>query len=848
MKKSAELVKKNDVAPDSAAPLERPVVPYYPSSRYDSYPEEANSGYNRLHEYWRSVRKHIWLVIMILVLVTSLTAVYMSRQPDVYESLSRVQVDLETANNPAIGALKGNSIYLNTPLQDPTYFNTQITILTSSGLLGRVAKTLDLEHNQAFLHPQAAQSGSLWESLKGVIGSKKNETTPKEPEENKLRPGSALSRDDAVEANHYQPYIEMLQSQISVKQLTDTRIIEIRFRHQDPEVAEKVNNMVAETFVQSNLERKTETSNTAGDFLQKRIADLQSEIRHGEEQLINYAKSHQILSLDASQNTVVDRLAGLNKQLLEAENDRKTAETGYRAALAPGALEAQAEAANNALVNNSGATTETKLTELKQRRAQLLLEYTEKYPEVRDINQQIALLEKQTEQSRAHNQSVVKTNLETRYRQALQKEQALRQAFEKQRGETLTQNEAAVNYRIIQQEIETNKTLLDGLLQRAKENDVILAGTPNNIHVVDHASRPKSPVGPKRRQAIALAAMFSLILGIALSRYLDYLDDSVHTSDDVENFLRLPALAVIPSLGNSTRRRLLSAIPGGQKSNGNHVGLELLLNASQRSPLAEAYRQLRTSVLLSSAGGAPRILLVTSSQPGEGKTTTVVNTAMIFAQTGAKVIVIDADMRRPRLHSIFNMDNKTGLSGLLASEMSEAEMLALVQHHEESGLYVLPSGRIPPNPAELLGSDQIRRLMTVLEGNFKHIVIDSPPVASFTDGVLLSAVADGVLLVVHGGTASRHIVRRSKQLLADVGAKIFGVVLNNVTVSRHDYYYNRSYEKYYYSKAEVETDQRSEVRDQRSEIRGQRSEDRRSEIRDQRSEVRDQKAENSVRP
>jgi capsular exopolysaccharide synthesis family protein len=568
--------------------------------------------------------------------------------------------------------------------------------------------------------------------------------------------------------------------------------------------------MVADTFVVSNLERKTETSNTAGDFLQKRIADLQSEIRQGEEQLINYAKSHQILSLDASQNTVVDRLAGLNKQLLDAENERKTAESAYRSALAPGALEAQAEASNNALVPNSGAAVEAKVAELKQKRAQLLLEYTEKYPEVKDLNQQIAMLEKQAEQSRAHNQSVVKTNLETRYRQAEQKEQSLRQAFDKQRAETLSQNEAAVNYRIIQQEIETNKTLLDGLLQRSKENDVILAGTPNNIHVVDHAARPQAPVGPKRRQAILLAALFSLILGVALSRYLDYLDDSVHTSDDVENFLRLPALAVIPALGSSTRSRLLKAMPGSPKSNnGSHNGSELLLNAPPRSPLAEAYRQLRTSLLLSSAGGAPKILLVTSSQPGEGKTTTVVNTAMILAQTGAKVVVIDADMRRPRLHMLFNMDNKNGLSGLLASEMSDAEMLALVQHHEQSGLYVLPSGRIPPNPAELLGSDQIRRLMTVLGSNFKHIVIDSPPVASFTDGVLLSSVADGVLLVVHGGSASRHIVRRSKQLLTDVGAKIFGVVLNNVAVSRNDYYYNRTYEKYYYSGAESETEEAS---------------------------------------
>jgi polysaccharide biosynthesis transport protein len=499
---------------------------------------------------------------------------------------------------------------------------------------------------------------------------------------------------------------------------------------------------------------------------------------------------------------VVDRLAGLNRQLLEAENDRNAAEAAYRSAIAPGALEAQAEA-----TANTAASTEAKLAELKQKRAQLLLEYTEKYPEVKDLDQQISMLEKQAHELRTHSQTVMKTNLETHYRQARQKEQSLRAAFDKQRGETLTQNEAAVNYRIIQQEIETNKNLLDGLLQRSKENDVILAGTPNNIHVVDRASRPKAPVGPKRLQAIALAAIFSLILGVALARYLEYLDDSIRTSEDVEKFLRLPALAVIPSLRSFTRRRLLPAVAGFQKKNGNHAGAELLLDdTTHRSPLAESYRQLRTSVLLSAAGGAPKTLLVTSSQAGEGKTTTAVNTAMILAQTGADVVVVDGDMRRPRLHSIFELDNSSGLSGILASKMSEAEMLSVVQQRPESGIYVLPSGPIPPNPAELIGSDQMRGLMAALESTFTHIVIDSPPIASFTDGVLLSSLADGVLLVVHGGASSRNVVLRARQLLLDVGAKIFGVVLNNVTLSPDDYYYYRSYHQDYYSKSEGESD------------------------------------------
>jgi capsular exopolysaccharide synthesis family protein len=804
VKEPSESIQKGLDVPSENGHLVHRHTPDLRSSQYDSpYPgaAENSSGYNRLHEYWRSLRKHIWLVISIVFVVTFVTALYMSRQPDVYESKSQVQVDLEIANNPGLSAIKGNAIVFDSSYQDPSYFNTQLQILTSAALLGRVAKTLDLEHNETFLHPPGPNR-SIWQSMLGLVGKGKPKSPTIEPKPNRLEPQSISGRNTysvASDIERQRPYAEMLQGGLVVKPLNDTRVIEIRFRHQDPETASKINNMIADTFVLSNLERRTETSNTSGDFLQKRIAELQSEIRQGEEQLINYAKNHQILSLDANQNTVVDRLAGLNKQLLEAENERKSAEAAYRAAISPAALAAQAETANN-----SAAATDTKITELKQKRSQLLLEYTEKYPEVKDLDQQIATLEKLSTQLRTHTESVVKTNLETQFRQAEQKEKALRDAFNQQRADTLTQNEAAVNYRIFQQEIETNKTLLDGLLQRSKENDVILAGTPNNIHVLDYAAQPKMPVGPQRRQTIALAVLLSLILGIALARYLDYLDDSISTSEEIEQFLRLPALAVIPALGGRTRRRLLSALPGGARKNGNNGSEELLLHGSHRSPLAESYRQLRTSILLSSAGGAPKTLLVTSSQPGEGKTTTVVNTGTILAQTGAKVLLVDADMRRPRLHSIFEIDNAEGLSTILANKKTEAEMLLMVQQHE-SGLYVLPSGRIPPNPAELLGSDQIRALMAVLENTFDHVVIDSPPVASFTDGVLLSSLADGVLLVVHGSAASRHAVRRARQLLTDVGAKIFGVVLNNVTVTRHDYYSYKNYQHYYYGEDEDES-------------------------------------------
>ena len=259
--------------------------------------------------------------------------------------------------------------------------------------------------------------------------------------------------------------------------------------------------------------------------------------------------------------------------------------------------------------------------------------------------------------------------------------------------------------------------------------------------------------------------------------------------------LHLPALAVIPSVGSAARRRVLSGTTALQKhSNGNGTGhSELLMNVDGRSPLAEAYRHLRTSVLLSTAGRAPKSLLVTSSLPGEGKTTTAVNTALSLAQTGASVVIIDADMRRPRLQTIFDKKGQEGLSSILSSDVSTEDMLAMVATDDASGLAVLTSGPIPPNPAELLGSDQMRRLLAALQAKYTHVVIDSPPISSFTDGVLISTMVDGVLLVVHGGRSSRHIVRRSKQLLNDVGAKVFGVVLNNVNVQSHDYYYYQNY-------------------------------------------------------
>jgi polysaccharide biosynthesis transport protein len=804
MSEATKMVKR-EIDSRESRELDRPEESSYRSSGYGYGAGGAESEVNLL-DYWRAIRKRLWMVIGVTALITTLASIYVARKPDVYEASSRVQVDLE--NNPMYAGK--TTPYIYSPVNDPAYFNTQLQILTSPGLLRRVVKTLDLEHNQGFLKPQSAQPHSTWKTIMQMwgVGGPEQKDESKQPKELPLTASMApaTSSEDLAEAKRLAPYVGALQGGLKVEPVREsrgglykeTRLIDISYQHGDPATAARITNAVADTFVRANLEKKNETNTTTSEFLSRRVAELQTQIRTDEEKLVSYAKNNQILSLDASQNTVVERLAGLNKQLLEAENDRKMAEAEYNAAKAPGAAGALAEANGKDI-----ADTESKLADLKQKRAQLAVDATDEAPEMKELDQQIAELQKHLTEMRSHNTNTLLTNLETRYRQTLAREEALRKSFNQQKSETVTQNEAAINYRILQQEIETNKGLLDSLLQRSKENDVVLAGRPNNISIVDYAIVPDYPVGPARMRSVTLAFVLALALGIGLALFLEYLDDSIHSTDDVEKFLRLPALAVIPAMGGSSRRRLLSSANSLQKRNGtNGVNPELLLKVNGRSALAESYRQLRTSVLLSTAGRAPKTLLITSSLPGEGKTTTAVNTAISLAQTDANVLIIDADMRRPRLRSIFDLPEREGLSSILSSEMKPQDMLNAIAKDPTTGLHVLTSGPIPPNPAELLGSDQMRKLIGVLSVPFTHIVIDSPPVSSFTDGVLIASMVDGVLLVVHGGKSSRGVVRRSRQLLLDVGAKLFGVVLNNVSVRSHDYYYyyQRYYQQSYYTK------------------------------------------------
>ncbi|MBV9216056.1 MAG: polysaccharide biosynthesis tyrosine autokinase [Acidobacteria bacterium] len=809
MKEPRELVR---TAAMDRVELERPADPAVSTGRYPDYrPEPTSDGFN-LMDYWRAIRKRLWLVVGVTVLITTLTAIYMARKPDIFTAHSKVQVDLEQANPDLVTPDRSRP----TENADPAYFNTQLQLLQSDGLLRRVVKDHQLDTNKEFQNSKG-ESASAWRSILRSLG-----LAPSDKPANKAAPvadSGVATSEEIAEAIRLAPFVAIIKNNLQVDPVRearatvkDTRLIDISYSSTNPDFAAYVANSIAETFTIANQEKRSGTSRKTNDFLQERITSLQNQIQQDEQTLVEKTQQAGILKTDGDQTIVIDRLSGLNKQLLDAENTRKNAEANFlTVSNSPDKLKALVEQEMARYIteqeNNIRALQSDilkKMADLRVKRAEKLSEYQEGAPEIREIDNQIASYQASIDsaakrfstdldQYRQRTSNQLLENLRTKYLQAKDAEDKIRADFNKQYGEAQGQNTSAVDIKLLQQNIDTNKGFLENLRKQVSGNDVAAQGTDNNISVIEIAVPPDSPVSPRRMMSVFAAFVLSGMFGVGLALFLEYLDDTIRTTEEVENYLRLPALAAIPTMEAPQRRRL--SLVGAGDEDEIDSGSPLLISADPRSSLAEWYRHLRTSILLSTAGHAPKSLLITSSLPSEGKTTTATNTAISLAQTGAKVLIVDADMRRPRLHSIFNISNNSGLSNLLASELTQDEILSAVQQDERSRLYLLPSGPIPPNPAELIGSDHMANLLRDLQGLFTHVVIDSPPIASFTDGVLIASMVDGVILVVHAGHSSRQVVARSRQLLQDIGAKIFGVVLNHVNVQgrENSYYYHGYY-------------------------------------------------------
>ncbi len=816
MRESREIIRD---ARQDRTELERPFEPVAPISGYGyaRYRDENLQGHNPLFEYWRIIRKRLWLVLGITVLLTTITAIYMARKPNIYLATAAVQVDLEQANQDLV--IPDRRVPLAN--SDPAYFNTQLQLLTSEGLLRRVIKELNLDTNEQFRNAVSQKSGSALRGMLTALGLASEDKKPSDSlEETSLASSTELlTVEEMNEAVRLAPYVEAIQRDLIVDPIResratvkDTRLISIAFRHTDPSFAAYIVNGVAEVFTRVNQEKRTGINRKTNDFLKARITELQSEIKSGEERLVELKKNAGILKADEDTTIVIQRLSGLNQQLLQAEEERKNAEAMYNSVNdSPTRLGALAEEQMARYITERENDirqfinqTQREVAALRAKRQKMLVEFVEQAPEIREIDREIATLENEIDDFRDKNQKnladyrktvsdTILENLRTRYLQSKDREDKVRSAFNSQYNEAQGQDQAAVTIKLLEQDIETKKGFYKNLENQQKGNDLAGAGTENNISVAEIAIPPDTAVSPRRLTTVGVVMILSLLFGSGLALFLEYLDDSIRTAEEAESYLHLPALAVIPALDGAVRRKLL--LVGVNEAEPSDNSNAILISKDSRSSLAEAYRQLRTAVLLSNAGHAPKTLLITSSLPAEGKTTTAVNTAISLAQTGSRVLVVDGDMRRPRVHSFFNVSNSEGLSSVLSSDMPSERIMSIIQKDDESGLFLLPSGPLPPNPAELIGSEQMKSLLVLLESRFTHIVVDSPPIASFTDGVLMASLVDGVIMVVHSGKSSRHVVRRSTQFLHDIGAKVFGVVLNNVDArsNEHNYYYYQNY-------------------------------------------------------
>ena len=743
----------------------------------------AASEPSQLRDYLFIVLKRKWLIISLCLVVTSLVAVQMFRQPSIYEAVATIRIEQRAKN-----VLQTRDFVLNAQ-PDANFWGTQIKLLQSPALARQVALSLDLQHNPSFFGSQS--QGGIFTALRRMVAGEKRPAvvSPAVAPRSLNIIQEAQLRDEplsAEELSALEPYEDAIIGSESVEGITGTNLFVIKYRHTDPDMAQKVANALAEVFRSNNVERATQNSTKAEDLLAHEISSLQSKIRHDTEELFNFAREKGLPpSMDSVLNVEAQRLSDLSRQVLEAENRRKAAQAVYLSAKNSTEPLSIPEVQKSSRITNI----QERISALKEKKSALEVTYTKEWPEVKKAEAAIKRLEAELEKSSSEAVAMLKAQYEAEQTH----ENSVREMYIKQRGITDQQTRDQIEMAAYTQRLETNKQYLSTLMQKQREVQIAQGDKGSEVSIENYSRVPKSAVGPPRLRNVLIGFVLSLVAGIGLAFLLDFLDDTVKSLDDIDRYIHLPALAMIPAGRGPVSR--LKGLPQPNPETSDSTALAMIDDV--RSPIAESYRHLRTSLLLSSAGQPPRTILVTSSQPSEGKTTTAINTAFMLAQTGAEVLIIDCDLRRPRLHTQFEVSNAKGLTTWLSGEKN---LDALLQVYAKTpNLKILTSGPVPPNPAELLGSEEMRRLLGQLSERFAHIIIDSPPAISFTDASILSTMVDGVMLVVHGGRSSRAVVRRAKQQLLDVGAHIFGVVLNNVKLETQDYYYSGYYSENYYA-------------------------------------------------
>src|ERR1700690_415032 len=737
-----------EIQPSEPAEFVKPVG----SALYNVLPAQEST----LREYFRVLLKRKWLVLGCVAGIFAVVAIASLRQTPVYEAAGQIVVNKADSN---LITFKDSMPVVD--YYDQSDMDTEVRILQSDLLSLQVIRQLNLDKRPEFGgHADQKQPNLVADPLQ-------------------------------TDSNRTSALLGAFRGGLRVTLIPNTRIIEIHYSSPDPQLAASAVNTLAATYVEQNFKTKFESTMQASDWLSKQLVDLQMKVETSQEKLVRYQKEHEILGIDEKQNITTEKLDELNKEMTTAESDRMQKEAVYRQTQS-----SDPEVGAAAIIADAGSGNGSSLLDkLREQQATLRIQIAElstqlgpAYPKVAQLNNQVKEIdhEVQTEVNKAVD------HLRGEYQAALQRETMLRGAFEKQKQEANKLNESAIEYSLLKRDVDSNRTLYEGLLEKLKEAGVTAGLRSNNFRIINAARVPTSPSEPNIPRNLAFALVLGIISGVGLAFLLENMDNTVRTPEQAQAISGLASLGMIP-LGSKSGNRG----PSGARLTltSSKEAVEMVTQVRPQSQMAESYRALRPSLLLSNLGAPPKVVMVTSARPQEGKTTTSINTAIVLAQKGVRVLLVDADLRRPSVHKTLGMGPRSGLSNVLTGTATLQQ--TVTTSPVLPNLFILPAGSPPPNPAELLASSNMRALLIELREQYDHIVIDTPPTLSVTDAVVLSPRADATILVIRSGQTTKQALRRSRDILMQVNAHVAGVLLNAVDLTSPDYYYYYEYQGKY---------------------------------------------------